>query len=409
MQGERAAPESPPAIGREGRPTVALVVFCQIVQGTVFSALPLLLPLIREDLQLTFTQAGLLSAAATFTYALGQIPSGYLADRHGPRWLFFTGLLMWSALSLAFGAVHAFWLAVLVQLVAGAFRALLFAPGLTLLASWFAPERRATAMSLYMLGGFAGTIVFSLAGPALAARYGWRATFMLFAALGIAAALVYAALSAENPRARAAHPPALGDLGRLLRRPILWVCAGLQFLRFTVVTAFHLWLPSLLVEDRGFSVQAAGLVVAASAALTAVSNTLGGYLSDRLRNPPLVIGGALAMLAATSLLIAFTEQAPLLLVVIAVNAVFLQFYFGPLFMVPVEVLGPRVAGTVTGFANLFANLGGILSAWLLGAARDATGAFAWGFAGVGLACIAGVLLAAALARMRRRALAAQAA
>src|SRR5258707_9947535 len=38
----------------------------------------LFLPLIREDLGMTFAQAGMLSAAATFTYALGQIPGGYL-------------------------------------------------------------------------------------------------------------------------------------------------------------------------------------------------------------------------------------------------------------------------------------------------------------------------------------------
>jgi sugar phosphate permease len=408
MESKRAALGPAPALAREGAPTVALVVLCQIVQGAIFSALPLLLPLIREDLQLSFTQAGMLSAAATLSYALGQLPSGYLADRYGPRWLFCAGLLVWSALSLVFGLVQAFWLALLVQFVAGSFRSLLFAPGLSLLASWFAPQRRATAMSLYMLGGFAGTILVSLLGPLLLARYGWRATFMFFAALGVAAALLFAALSADNRRARPAHPPVLGDLHRLLRYPILWVCSALQFLRFTVVTAFHVWLPSLLVEDRGFSVQAAGLVVAASAALTAVANTFGGYLSDRLRNPPLVIGSALAMLAATSLLLALVESVPWLLLVIAVNAVFLQFYFGPLFMVPMEVLGPRIAGTAIGFTNLFANLGGILSAWLLGVVRDTTGTFAWGFAGIGVACLAGVALSVLLARLRRRALAAQA-
>src|SRR3970282_396699 len=139
------------SIGRDGITTVALVVFCQIVHWLTVAAIPLLLPLIREDLQISFTQAGMLSVAATLSYTLMQIPAGYLSDRFGPGRLFFLGLFGWSSLALVFGLVHAFWLALLVQFVAGAFRALLFVPGLALLASWFPPGRRATAMSLFML------------------------------------------------------------------------------------------------------------------------------------------------------------------------------------------------------------------------------------------------------------------
>jgi sugar phosphate permease len=132
----------------------------------------------------------------------------------------------------------------------------------------------------------------------------------------------------------------------------------------------------------------------------APSNTLGGYVSDRLRNPPLVIGAALAILACTSALLAVVESIPLLLLVIAVNSVFLQFYFGPLFVVPMEALGPRFAGSATGFANLFANIGGLGTAYALGVVKDLAGTFAWGFAGVSAVCLAGVALAVVLARMR---------
>jgi len=397
------------AMRRDGINTVALVVFCQVVHGLTFSAIPLLLPLIRADLQISFTQAGMLSAAATLSYALGQIPAGYLSDRFGPGRLFFIGLLGWSTLSLCFGLIHAFWLAMVTQLVAGAFRALMFAPGLALLASWFPPERRATAMSLYMLGGFAGTIVLALGGPLLTALYGWRAAFILLSAIGIGTAFVYKAYAKEKPRVQPPQLLALSDIFQLFRYPIMWVCSGLQFVRFSVVTSVNFWLPSLLVADRGLSVQTAGLVMAMSAAFTAPSNTLGGYVSDRLKNPPLVIGGSLAILACTSTLLVVVESIPLLLLVIAVNSIFLQFYFGPLFLVPVEVLGHRVAGTATGFSNLFANIGGFLTAYTLGVVKDQAGTFTWGFVGIGGICLVGVALAVVLARMRTRALAAPAA
>jgi sugar phosphate permease len=395
--------EQPPPQRRDRIFTVSLVILCQVVHGISFSAMPLLLPLIREDLQISFTQAGLLSAAATFSYALGQIPAGFLSDRYGPRRLFFVGLLGWSVFSVFLGLIEVFWLAVTTQLLAGAFRALLFAPGMSLLASWF-PARRATAMSLYMLGGFAGTIVLSLGGPLLSAAYGWRAAFMMMAAIGIVAAFIYLRYAREKPRSAAAQHLAVSDITQLFSHPVMWVCSGLQFVRFAVVTAYMVWLPSLLVVDRGLSVQNAGFIVAMAAAFTAPSNTLGGYVSDRLRNPPLVITGALAVLACTAALLPFTHSLPMLLLLIAVNSIFLQFYFGPLFLVPVEVLGSRLAGTATGFSNLFANIGGFLTAWAMGAIKDRSGSFTAGFISISVICIVGVALAMVLARVRTNAL-----
>ena len=392
---------------RDAITNVTLVVLCQVFHGLTFGGIALFLPLIREDLQMSFAQGGMLSAAATLSYGLGQIPAGYLSDRFGPRRLFFFGLLGWSIMSMSLGLIQSFPAAVLNQLVGGAFRALMFAPGLSLLTSWFPPQRRATAISLYMVGGFSGTILLSLVGPLLAQQMGWRSTFISFAALGIAGALVYRALAREKPVKGASPVLGIRDALHLFRHRILWVCSALQFIRFSVVTGFNFWLPSLLVADRGFSLPAAGLVTAMSAALTAPSNALGAYVSDRLKNPPLVIGGSMAVLGCTSTLLVAVDSIPVLLLVIALSAVFLQLYFGPLFFVPVEVLGQRTAGIAIGFSNLFANMGGLLTAYTLGVIKDRAGTFTWGFVGISALCTTGVILSVILARMRNNALAAQ--
>jgi len=257
------------------------------------------------------------------------------------------------------------------------------------------------------VGGFGGTVVLSLIGPLLANYLGWRPTFIGFAIIGIASALVFRALATEKARTHTGSHMSMLEALQLFQHRILWVCSAIQFVRFSVVTSFNFWLPSLLVADRGFSLPAAGLVAAMSAAFTAPSNALGGYVSDRLGNPPLVIGGSLAVLACTSTLLVVVESVPALLLVIAVGSVFLQFYFGPLFYVPMEVLGQRTAGMTTGFSNLFANIGGLLTAYTLGIVRDNAGAFTWGFVGISVLCLAGVALSVILARMRNRALAAR--
>lgn len=175
-------------------------------------------------------------------------------------------------------------------------------------------------------------------------------------------------------------------------------------MRFSAVTSFIFWLPSLLVADRGFSLQAVGLVIAMGAGLSAIANPLGGYLSDRFGNPPAIIGAALAGLACACALLVWVESIPMLLMAIALGSIFMQIYFGPLFFVPVEVVGQRAAGTVVGFSNLFANMGGLVTAYALGAVKDMTGSFKWGFLGISVLCVVGVVLSMALAHMRHRAL-----
>lgn len=389
---------------RDAALTVTLVVFCQGFNMLSLGGIALFLPLIREDLGMSFAQAGMLSAAATFTYALGQIPGGYLADRFGPKRIFFIGVLGSTLLSLNFGLIGSYPAAVANQVASGVFRAMIFAPGLTLVASWFPAGRKATAMGVYVIGGVSGNVLLSLVGPFLVGRYGWRPPFIAFAALGVCMAFVYLALGRERPASGPRHPVGMLDALQLFRYPIMWVCAGIQFVRFGVATSFNFWLPSLLVTDRGLSLQAAGFITAMGFALTGPSNAIGGYMSDRLRNPPLVIGGSLAVLACTSALLVVVESIPLLVLVVAVNAVFIQFYFGPLFHVPVEALGPRAAGMSVGFGNMFANIGSLTFAYALGAVKDGAGTFKWGFLATSATCVIGVLLTAVLARIRRKAL-----
>ena len=380
--------------------TVALVVLSQLVHFLTFSGLALLLPLIREDLGISFAQAGVLSAVATASYALAQIPAGYLSDRYGPKRLFFAGLLGWSTLAASLAFAFSYWAALVTLAAAGACRALLFAPGIALVASRFPPQRRATAMSLFLLGSFIGTVVLSLTAPGLSASFGWRPAFAFYAFLGIATAFAFHYAAAESPGARAAKRVGLADAITVLRHRVAWICNALQFIRFAAVTAFNFWLPSLLLADRGFALEHVGLVVALSAACAGAANPLGAYISDRLGKAPLVIGVSLAIVACTSWLLVSVTSTPLLLAVVALHSIFMTVYFGPLFAVAVDAIGQRTAGLATGVGNLFANIGALVSAFALGLVKDATGSFNAGFYAMAALCAGGVLLSVALARSR---------
>jgi len=165
------------------------------------------------------------------------------------------------------------------------------------------------------------------------------------------------------------------------------------------------WLPSLLISEKGLSLEFTGYIIAAQAILMVPSNILGGYVSDRLKNPILVIGVSLGALAITTALLISASNIALVVTLICLNALFLQMYFGPLFSVPVEVLGVGKAGVSAGFSNFFANLGGFSSTYLLGVLKDTTGAFKPGFLAISGRCLVGLALTLVLGRIRRRAIA----
>jgi sugar phosphate permease len=386
---------------RDRAVTVSLVILCQGLQIPAFAAIGLFLPKIRADLGLSFTEAGSLSAAFTLMYALMQIPAGHWSDRFGPKRMIFIGLVGTGILTLAFGLVDAYWQALSNQAASGFFSALFFIPGMMYVASWFAPERRATAIGLYMAGFFMAGALLSIGGPFFVTGFGWRTLFVSLAAVGLVASLPYLRLAKEHSQAVAAEKVGLLEPFKLLRHPVMWILGLMQFIRLGVFLGLLFWLPTFLEEDRGQTLQLVGLVIALRWVLMAPSNFLGSHMADRLRNPPLVIGASFLMLAVTTLLFAGVKDIPLLILVIAINGMFVQAYVGPLFAVAIDTLGVRAAGLASGFSNFCASLGAFSFVYAFGALKDATGSFDISFYALAGCCFAGTLLALLLSRMRR--------
>jgi len=383
---------------------VSLVILCQSFQVIAIGGIALFLPMIRVDLGISFTQGGTLAVASILTYALMQIPAGYLADRYGGRRLFIIGILGVTVLSITFGLITEYWQALVNQSLSGFFRAFLFAPGLTLIAGWFPAKRRAMAMGLYLFGGFIGNLVLDIAGPLLVARFDWRFPFLVFPPLGILSALVLWHIGKNPPANGKRRKVNIVEVLQLFKQRLMWICGGIQYIRLAVMTGTTFWLPSLLVEEKGISLQVTGLLMALRALLIAPSNIIGGYVSDHLRNPILVISVSLIMLTITTALLVIVDNFVLLIIVLVINSVFVQMYFGPLFYIPTETLGDRTGGSATGFSNLFANIGAFSTIYLLGALKDASDSFLSGFLTVAISCSIGLVFTALLARMRRTAL-----
>ncbi len=373
------------------------------------SGIGLFLPEIRKELGLSFTEGGVLSAASLFVYAAMQIPGGYLADRFGSRKIFFTGVLGTTVFCLIFGFITNYWQGVANQAMSGFFRSLLFVPSMAFLASWFSPNRRATAMGLSQAGIFMGQVFIFSIGPSLAHGADWRFPFIVFGAIGILFSAAFLLFGKEPPTAAVQQTAKLSEIGNLFQHRLMWVFGILHFIRLGIYQGITLWLPSLLLDkaslftdDKNIALLVIGYIMAARAIIITPSNVVGGFVSDKIKSPTFVMGLSLIIMAITTALLIHVNDFILLMVIIAINALFVQFYTGPLFSMPVDVYGKNNTGIITGICNLFANIGSVCFVYLLGWLKDVTGSFSSGFYAMSGACIVGLVFTIMLERMRHK-------
>ncbi|MFC1911006.1 MFS transporter, partial [Chloroflexota bacterium] len=173
------------------------------------------------------------------------------------------------------------------------------------------------------VGGMSGSVIFNIIGPLIVALSDWRVAFVSLASLGIIASLILLKFGKESPSQSARRKGKILEAFQLFSYRIMWLCGGLQFVRYATMQGITYWLPSFLISEHGIPLQYAGFIIAAQAILMAPSNVLGGYISDRLKNPILVITVSLMFLGISATLLVTFHNMVVLVTVIVINAIFL--------------------------------------------------------------------------------------
>lgn len=114
---------------------------------------------IREDLRMTQTQMSWFLSAFFWSYALSQVPSGWLSDRFGRRVMLTAYILAWSVFTGWLGFVTAVWSVLHLRLYCGIAQAGAFPVCGGMIRAWFPISQRGTASSIIGLGGRAGGVL----------------------------------------------------------------------------------------------------------------------------------------------------------------------------------------------------------------------------------------------------------
>lgn len=265
-----------------------------------FAAIAPLLPQYVDELGLSKSQAGFLSAAYAAGTLVGSLPAGFVASRLGPRRTVVGGLLMLGCSSLVFGLVHEIGLLDAARFTQGIAGALIWSGALTWLIGAAPEERRGSVIGTALGTAVAGALL----GPALGALAASIGTGVVFGSvLAVALFLAFQALRlAEPPAADAQSPREV--VARLVSRPIVEAAA------FVAVPSVMFGAIEVLVPLRidalggGHGVIAAGFI--AGAGLESLLAPASGRLSDRVgRRTPFIVG--LSICAAAMLTLALVQ------------------------------------------------------------------------------------------------------
>jgi sugar phosphate permease len=341
-------------------------------------------PMISGEMHIDPDTMGWVLSTFFWTYAVMQLPSGWIIDRIGVRISLTFAVAWWSLFTAATGLARGVWQFVAARLMLGLGESASL-PSFTRTAfNWFPRAERGMACGIFNSGSTAGTALSLPLVTALIAAVGWRWAFGVTGAIGIAWAIAwwfiyrdpeqYRAIAPREVDAllaeRAAPPVATAKISwaDLFRYRSIWgLMLGLFCLNFAIY--FYItWFPSYLLQARGFSLKALGTVGMLPPVMAVVGNWLGGYVSDRLlklgwshtaaRKTCLVTGMALASSIGLS---AFVESNWACLGLLTLAYASLSFTGANIWVVASEIAPtPGHVASIGGIQNFAGNLAGIL-------------------------------------------------
>ena len=380
------------AAGSEGVGTgirarvVALLALAAFINYVDRGSLATAGPLIRDNFALSNTQFGLLLSAFFWSYAPGQLPAGWLAERLDPRRVLAAGLALWAVATALMGLAKAFMTLLVLRVLLGLGESVMYPASFKILAGEALENQRGRANGFLAAGQLSGPAFGTLAGGLLMTWLGWRTAFV---ALGCASLLwLWPWLKTPRPsvRLRSRAVPEGPSMLTILRSRELWgsclgaFCEG--YCLYLVLT----WLPTYLVQERGLSM--AGMVRLASGAyaLSALASVGTGWLSDRslkagagsnrVRKAGLLTGFAGLVVCMT----VCASAGPMgSLLGIGGCGVFLGILIPAFFASAQTLAGPLAAARWFGVQNFVGNLAGISAPIITGMVVDRTGSFSSAF------------------------------
>lgn len=313
---------------------------------------------IRREWNLSDSALGALGTAFTLLYAFVGIPLGRLSDRASRKTILAAAVFVWSALTAVSGITRTYWQLFATRLGVGVGEAACAPAATSLIGDLVPPQRRARAMSIFMMGLPIGIALSYLVGSFIAHTWGWRAAFFVAGVPGLLIAIA-AFFIAEPPRgmketvAVGARTRAGSPWRILLSIPTLWWLILSGALHNFNMYALGSFLSPLLMRYHGAGLREAGMITTIVYGLSGIPGLLiGGALADKWaakrRDGRLLIAAISTALAAPLMLIALSRPAndiALFVLFGSLACMTMYVYYASVYATLQDVVEPSLRGT----------------------------------------------------------------
>ena len=341
---------------------------------------------IATELALSDRQMGAVFSAFALGYAAAQIPSGWLADRIGPRRALAIVVVLWSLFTSLTGAMKGLTPLLAVRFLFGVAEAGAFPGSARVFYNWLPAAERGIANGILFSGALLGGAVAFPIGAWLLEHHSWRGTFYMLGIPGVLWAIGWMIWFRDYPREKMAHeaadaagqPPVgsvLGSRGMLLA--MFQYFAG----NFTFYICIS-WMHPYLIEHYSLTPSQAARYSMIPLLCGASSNWVAGFVVDSIyksswhawsRRLPGVVGFALATAGVSW--VAFADSATSAIIGFAMATFGVEMTISPSWAFCLDIGGKR-SGTVSATMNTAGNLGGFVSTNAFPLLRGLTGSAA---------------------------------
>ena len=334
-----------------------------------------LLPFVRAEYGVSYTEIGFAFAAFNVVSAALQTPAGFLVDWLGAHILLIAGLVIGALAFLVVGLTHSYWLLVAMFALAGVGNTVYHPADYAILSHRVPSDRIGQAFSVHTFAGMLGSAVAPASLLMMQSVWGWRGAFIGASLLGFAVAVLLLAMR-DGAGVRAIASPLKTNTATAVGWRLLLSPAILLNLVFFVLLAMisggtNNYSVVAFGALYGTSVTTANAALSANLLLSAIGVLIGGVLVGRTARHGLVAGAGLAGMAVIIALVAQIDLGTLALVAAMAAAGFCSGVIMPSRdMIVREVTPPGSFGKVFGFVTTGFNIGGIISPLIFGAIMD---------------------------------------
>ena len=252
-----------------------------------------LMPMIRTDFGLSYTRAGVLMSAFSIAGGISQLPSGWLADRFGPRLMVLLSITGVAIAGFLIGLSHSY-VALVVFLVLAALLGGGYHPASgAAISSIVPPEYRGRALGVHSTCGISAFWVIPLLVAPIAVAWGWRGSYLTLTIPTIILGILLYILIGRRTQTHISKSQEVDSKVNATSAQIHWrqlapfiiisITAG------TIIQSASSYLSLYAVDNLGVTEAEAAMLMAITPAVSLFAAPLGGYFSDRFGSIPVLL------------------------------------------------------------------------------------------------------------------------